>query len=89
MVRLYVRHNVADYANWRKAYDEFSGFQTRHGVRAEAVYQSLDDPGDITVWHDFDNAEAAHAFVGAAELRETMAAAGVQGQPQVWLTQER
>jgi hypothetical protein len=89
MVRLYVRHTVLDYSKWRKVYDEFSGFQTAHGVRAKAVYQSLDDPRDITVWHDFDSAEVARAFAGAAELRNTMAASGVDGAPQVWFTQER
>jgi hypothetical protein len=89
MVRLYVRHSVADYAKWRKAYDDFAAYQTAHGVRAEAVYQSLEDPGDITIFHDFDSADAAHAFVGSAELRETMAAAGVKGAPQIWFTQER
>jgi hypothetical protein len=89
MVRLYVRHNVSDYAKWRKVYDEFSGFQTAHGVTAKAVYQSLDDPSDVTVWHDFDTAEAAHAFAGDAEVRDTMAAAGVQGTPQLWFTQKR
>jgi hypothetical protein len=89
MVRLYVRHNVLDYSKWRKIYDEFSGFPTANGVRGQAVYQSLDDARDITVWHDFDNAEAARAFAGAAELRDTMASAGVGGSPQVWFTQER
>jgi hypothetical protein len=89
MVRLYVRHNVLDYPKWRKMYDEFSDFQTAHGVRAKAVFQSLDDPVDITVWHDFDTAVAAHAFAEAAEVRDTMAAAGVQGAPQMWFTQER
>jgi hypothetical protein len=89
MVRLFVRHNVADYAKWRKIYDDFAGFQTAHGVRAEAVYQSLDDPHDITLWHDFDNADAANAFLGTEELREAMTAGGVQGSPQLWFTQER
>ena len=66
MVRLYIRHRVADYDAWRNAYDDFAGQQQAAGVRAEAVYQSLDDPDDVTVWHDFDDAGAAQAFVGSA-----------------------
>jgi antibiotic biosynthesis monooxygenase len=89
MVRLYIRHRVADYDAWRSAYDDFAGRQQAGGVRAEAVYQSIDDPNDVTVWHDFDDAEAARAFVGSAELRDGMRSAGVQGEPQMWFTQER
>jgi hypothetical protein len=89
MVRLYIRHRVADYDAWRRAYDDFAGGQQAGGVRAEAVYPSIDDPKDVTVWHDFDDAEAARAFVGSAELRDAMRSAGVEGEPQMWFTQER
>jgi hypothetical protein len=89
MVRLYIRHGVADYDAWRSVYDDFAGQQQAAGVRAEAVYQSIDDPNDVTVWHDFDDAGVARAFVGSAELRDAMGSAGVQGEPQMWFTQER
>ena len=89
MVRLYIRHRVADYDAWRNVYDDFAGQQQAGGVRAEAVYQSIDDPNDVTVWHDFDDAGAARAFVGSAELRDAMGTAGVQGEPELWFTQER
>lgn len=88
MVRLYIRHRVADYDAWRKTYDDFAGPQQAAGVRAEAVYQSIDDPNDVTVWHDFDDAGAARAFVGSAELRDAMGSGGVQGEPELWFTQE-
>ena len=74
---------------WRNVYDDFAGQQQAAGVRAEAVYQSIDDPNDVTVWHDFDDAGSARALVGSAELRDAMGSAGVQGEPQVWFTQER
>jgi hypothetical protein len=32
---------------------------------------------------------AAQSFVGSAELRDAMGAAGVQGEPEVWFTEER
>jgi hypothetical protein len=56
------------------------------GVRGDAVFQSTDDPNDVTVWHDFDSAESAVAFVESARLREVMEAAGVAGEPQIWFT---
>jgi heme-degrading monooxygenase HmoA len=88
MVRMFIRHDVADYDAWRKAYDDFAGEQQARGVRAEAVYRSVEDPNDVTVWHDFDDAESARAFESSDALREAMTSAGVQGRPQVWLTEE-
>jgi len=69
MVRMFVRHNVADYEVWRKGYDEFD--QER-------------GPNDVTAWHDSDTAEAARAFVSSDALRSAMQRAGVQGEPQIW-----
>jgi hypothetical protein len=49
-----------------------------------AVFQSIDDPNDVTVWHDFDTAEAARAFASSDELGNAMQQAGVRGEPQLW-----
>jgi quinol monooxygenase YgiN len=88
MIRIFVRHTVNDYNAWRKVYDDFADEQENAGVRSEAVYQSVDNPNDVTVWHDFADIDAARAFVDSAMLREAMTSAGVQGQPQVWFTNE-
>ena len=88
MVRMFVRHTVADYDTWRQVYDSAGEMQEAAGVRGKGVFQSVDDPTDITVWHDFDDLAAAEAFAGAADVRETMVASGVRGEPEVWLTRE-
>jgi hypothetical protein len=85
-VRMYVRHEVTDYVAWRKAYDSFAATQRKLGVIAQAVYQSLDDPNDVTVTHDFVSAEKARAFAASAELKAAMQKAGVKGAPQIWYT---
>jgi len=58
------------------------------GVTGDAVYQSVDDPNDVTVWHDFETLEAAQEFASSPRLREAMAGAGVAGEPQIWFTTE-
>jgi hypothetical protein len=88
MVRLFVRHNVDDYDAWRKTYDEFDAQRGPMGVRGDAVFRSLDDPNDITVWHDFDSDDAARAFASSQELRDGMQRAGVQGEPQIWFVRQ-
>ena len=88
MVRSFIRHHVRDYDEWRKNYDSFEDVQKEGGVRAEAVYRGVDDPNDVTVTHDFDDAQAAKAFLGRTELREAMQRGGVEGDPEVWFAEE-
>ena len=88
MVRWFVRHRVRDYVAWREVYDSFADVQREGGVRAEAVYQSVDDPNDLTVTHDFDDVETARAFFASPELRDAMMRAGVEGEPTLFLGQE-
>ena len=82
MVRLFIRHDVADYDAWRKVYDEFDADRRPMGVTGDAVFQSIADPNDVTVWHA--EADEARAFVSSEALRAAMGRAGVQGEPQIW-----
>jgi len=72
-VRLFVRHPVTDYATWRKAYDAFDSERVPMGVIGDAVYRSVDDPNDVTVYHDFATVEKAKAFAASPRLRDVMA----------------
>jgi len=56
-VRMYVRHEVTDYAAWRKVYDAFDATRRKLGMTAQAVYRSVDNPSDVTVTHDFRSAD--------------------------------
>jgi hypothetical protein len=35
-----IRHNVRDYAAWRKGYDDVASMQKAGGVTEESVYQA-------------------------------------------------
>ncbi len=88
MARLFARHPVADFARWHEGYKGVADFQKANGVTAEAVYQSADDPNDVTVIHDFATADAAKAFAGNEELKKLMMEFGVSGPPTIWITEE-
>jgi hypothetical protein len=85
-VRVYIHHEVADYSAWRKVYDAFAGTQRKLGVTHKAVYQSVENPNDVTVTHDFKTTEKAKAFMSAPEVKSAMDKAGVKGTPQIWIT---
>jgi hypothetical protein len=88
MARLFIRHNVADYEVWRKAYNEFDAERIALGVTGQAAYQSVDDPNDVTVWHDFSTPQSAKDFASNPRLKEAMGKAGVKGTPQIWFVDQ-
>ena len=86
MTTMFIRHTVADYTAWRRAYDAFDAERAGMGVTAHAVYQLEGNPNDLTISHDFATLDSAKAFANSPRLREVMQSAGVQGQPEVWFT---
>jgi hypothetical protein len=87
MATLFVRHTVADYAAWRKMYDEFDAKRKSMGVTSDGVYQLDSNPNDVTIYHEFNTMDAAKALAASPELREAMGRGGVVGTPDVWFTQ--
>lgn len=84
MATLFVRHNVGDFAAWKKVYDEIDTTRKALGVTSDGVYQADGNPNDVTVYHEFNTMEAAKAFAGSPDLRDAMQRAGVQGAPTIW-----
>jgi hypothetical protein len=84
MATLLVRHTVADYAAWRRIFDDFGPTQKALGATDTSVYQAADNANDITVTHDFATLEAAKAFAGSPELKTAMHDAGVISAPTIW-----
>jgi hypothetical protein len=88
MVRMFVRHSVSDFGKWKQVYDDFDEQRKGMGVVGQAVFKSIDDPGDVTVWHDFETAEAAREFAGSEALHTAMRDSGVTGEPVVWFAMQ-
>jgi hypothetical protein len=88
MVTLFVRHTVADYAAWRRIFDDFAPTQEAMGVIDKTVYRADDNQSDVTVTHEFATLEAAKAFVGSPELKAAMHDAGVSSAPTIWFATE-
>ena len=88
MATTFVRRTVSNYKTLRKVYDDFAPVQKAKGVTAQAVYQAVDNPNDITVTHEFSTVEAAQAFVKSEELKQAIQKAGVVGAPTIWFTNQ-
>lgn len=88
MVRLFVRHDVADFDTWRKGYDDAEDIRQKHGVRHAEIYVSVDDGRDVTVFHDSDSEDQAKAFSSDPDLKAAMDQIGVVGAPTIWVTKQ-
>ena len=80
---LTVRHNVEDYAAWRKVYDELESLRVQHGCTGQRVMQVPGDGNDLFIIHEFPSAEQAGSFAHDPALRDGMGQAGVQGVPRI------
>ena len=74
-----VRHGVSDFDAWKQVYDGFASVQAEHGVLAQQVLRSIDNPNDVMVTHTFDSPDAARAFFAMPELKDAMREGGVDG----------
>jgi hypothetical protein len=80
---LAVRHQVSDYAAWRKIYDEVEPLRAQYGCTAQRVLRLPEDGNDLFVTHEFPSAAQAGGFAGDPALREAMDRSGVQGMPRI------
>lgn len=88
MVTMFVKHEVNDYSNWKRVYDEFAATRKELGVTSASVHRAANDPNELTVTHQFDDLNAAKAFADSEELKSAMAKAGVTGPPDIWFTED-
>lgn len=64
MATLHIEHAITDLPTWLGAFDRFADARAGAGVRQTRVHQPVDDDRYIYVQLDFDNEEAATAFLG-------------------------
>jgi len=88
MVHTIVRHKVADYGKWKQVFDSFLNHRLAGGETGSRVFQSVDDPRDVTVITDWENAEHARRFMASDDLRTAMKSAGVLGDPDISFVQD-
>ena len=80
---LIVRHPVADYATWRKVYDDVDDLRASHGCTEQRVLVSPEDGNDVAAIHEFPSVDQAREFAADPALKEAMDRAGVTGAPRI------
>ena len=84
MINLLIRHTIADYAKWRPGFDAHeSARRTAGATGVSHVYRDVENPNQITVMAEWDNAENARKFASDPSLKAAMEEGGVTSAPEV------
>ena len=86
MATMIVRHRVADYDKWKRAYDNADWLRKENGITLASVHEDESDPNTIIVIHQFEDMEGLKQF--AAALSPIMKEAGVEGKPEIWIAED-
>ena len=78
---LIIRHEVRDYATWKRGFDRHAEARARAGVIGHAVNRSVRNPNVVVIYLQAESLEALRAFAATPDLKEVMKAAGVLGAP--------
>ncbi len=88
MAQLYVHHKVADYATWRKVFDEADAVRRSMGETAVKVYHTAASPNEIVALMEWGTADQARAYAQFPGLKEAMQKAGVISQPDILILED-
>ena len=80
---LLIRHKVADFTKWKKAYNAHAGARKAAGLKELHLLRSVDNPSDVLLLFSAANIAKAKALVFTDEMRVVMQKAGVIGKPDI------
>jgi heme-degrading monooxygenase HmoA len=83
MVHVIIRHKVAEYGKWKQSFDSHLNHRMAAGETGFRVFQSIDDPRDVTLVLDWESLDSARRFMQSDDLRGAMKNAGVVGDADV------
>jgi heme-degrading monooxygenase HmoA len=73
-----VQHQVKDYAEWKKAYDNLADVRSTNGELSEQIYRDASDPNKVTLVFKWDSLDNARRYAQSPELKAAMQNAGVE-----------
>ena len=89
---LFVKHQVNDFATWKKGYDGNGPLRNEGGVIADSVHCDPDDPNTVLVYHQFADLSTLQQFMAAISdgpLQSVLQKLGVKPETvEVWIGED-
>jgi len=82
--RVMVTHKVKDWEAWKKEFDSHKQTRIDAGLVDRVVGHSVDDTHSVRIVFAINDMAKAKAFMASKDLKDKMAAAGVEGPPTFW-----
>ena len=83
MIKMYVRHQVADFGKWKSVYDGHDATRKQFGCKKAEVFTNAQNPNEILAVLDWDTKEQAIKFGQSSSLKEAEERGGVTSIPEV------
>ena len=83
MAHMLVRHKVTDFEKWKQVYDEHQSAREAAGLENLHLWRSEDDPNEVLILFEATDLAKAKALTNSPDLKESMEASGVEGQPDI------
>jgi uncharacterized protein YeaO (DUF488 family) len=81
---LLVRHKVAEFDQWKSAYDANLPSREKAGLKEEHLLRNIDDPSEVLLLYEVEDLQKAREFVDSPDLSAAMEKAGVVDKPDVY-----
>ena len=85
MITIILSHEVKNYSDWRKVYDDDEKNRSKVGLKISSLYQSVENPNLITLIGEAPSVEALNTFMANPDLKAAMEQGGVISKPEVTL----
>jgi hypothetical protein len=83
-----IRHEVADFASWKVAYDSHASKRAAAGLKEEHVLHNVDKKNEVVLLFSANDLQKAKDFGSSADLRQAMQVAGVTDTPDVFFLKD-
>jgi len=81
MVTAFVQHEVKDFAEWKKIFDEDEPNRAKAGVKLIGLYRSLKNPNDVTMVFEAPDAKLYDVMMSDPKRQADIKRAGVISVP--------
>lgn len=78
-----VRHEVRDFAIWKRAFDGHAQARARAGIVGHAINRAVQNPNLVIIYLQAQTEDQLRAFTASADLKQVMQTAGVVGAPEL------
>ena len=78
-----IRHQVANFKDWKQIYDSHAPKREAAGLKEEMLLQNADHKNEVILLFSAADLQKARAFADSPELRQAMQVAGVTDAPEI------